>query len=412
MKKEKGITLVALIITIIVLIILAAVTIKAAFDSNFMGIATKGTENYAEGQVKEEGMIDNTAEYIEETANNIASAGQGGASGEPTNPEEQERPQLLAGWDADKVYAIRSSDNKTVPVPIGFTPTNIAGEKSVDGGFVIKQDGTENEFVWVPVSNTSEMFGKDKDGNFLGKLYDFGTKLEPKDPPIPLNWTETNGVMSWTSSTTYHEPDIVTWSDNTASHYKSAGIVGITNSEQFKKQLQNEFKAMKESVEKYGGFYIGRYETGDLSKNTVVVARKNEDISGPNWYVQYQKSKTIAQGTGISSSMIWGCQWDAVMKWFLSYEDTKEYVTNSEGANYTGSIEPTGYHSVKNIYDMAGNVSDYTIETYNVAYRTARGSYYEDSSISARAYYRGTGSFSERDCETCGSRSTLIIAEY
>ena len=107
--KERGITLVALIITIIILIILAAVTIKAAFDSNFIGIATKGTENYAKGQVKEEEMIDNTAEYIGEAANNIANAGQGGAGEKPTNPEEAEKPEPtptspIENWDKDKVY--------------------------------------------------------------------------------------------------------------------------------------------------------------------------------------------------------------------------------------------------------------------------------------------------------------------
>ena len=364
MKNEKGITLVALIITIIILIILVAVTIKAAFDSNFIGIATKGTENYAEGQVKEEKMIDNTAEYIGEAANNIALVGQGGAEETPEKPGTE--PTLPMA----KIYEAISEDNIIVPVPIGFTPSKEAGEKRVDGGFVIKQDGTQNEFVWIPVTNPSEMFGKDKDENCLGKIYDFSS-----GKPIALNWTETNGVMSWTNSTnskSHREPDAVTSCDNTSSYYENAGITGITNASEFKEQLQKEFKAMKESVEKYGGFYIGRYETGNLSTDKAVVAKGNTDISNQNWYVQYQKSKTIVQGTGVSSSMIWGCQWDATMKWFLKDESTKGYVTDgTKKGNYAGTQEEgnkriaTGSnsdYSVKNIYDMAGNVYDWTIE--------------------------------------------------
>ena len=359
-QKERGITLVALIVTIIILIILAAVTIKAAFDSNFMGIATKSTEDYAKGQVKEEEMIDNTAEYIEEAANNIANAGQGGAGENPTNPEETEKPALtptspIENWNKDKVYEAISEDNIIVPVPKEFTISEEIGEKSVKDGFVIKNG--VNEFVWVPVANPSEMFGKDKDGNFLGKLYDFSSGT-----PTALNWTETDGVMSWTSSTSNREPDVVN-SDNTSSYYTNAGIIGIKNASQFKEQLQNEFKAMKESVEKYGGFYIGRYGTGDLSKAKAVVAQGNTDISNQNWYVQYQKSKTIAQGTGASSSMIWGCQWDAIMKWFLSDEDTKEYVTNSVEENH---------QSVKNIYDMFANGANWTIEAYYTDFRAFR----------------------------------------
>ena len=62
-------------------------------------------------------------------------------------------------------------------------------------------------------------------------------------------------------TTTHREPDIVTQYDNTSSYLT---ILGLSSGNEFKLQMQIEFNEMIESVDTYGGFYIGRYETGDL----------------------------------------------------------------------------------------------------------------------------------------------------
>ena len=139
---------------------------------------------------------------------------------------------------------------------------------------------------------------------------------------------------------------------------------------------------MKTSVEIYGGFYIGKYETGNLSQNTAVVAKGNTDLGRQNWYKMYKISKSVAEGTGIKSSMIWGCQWDATMKWFLTSTDNKirTYVTESTGmGNYKSTngnkAIPAGSNPayiVNNIYDMAGNVYEWTLEVYGTYYRVGR----------------------------------------
>ena len=292
-------------------------------------------------------------------------------------PEEGE----IEKWDGksnSKVTAVESKDNVTVPVPIGFTASTVEGEESVATGFVIKQgpDGSAtsgiNEFVWVPVEDPSTMFGTNVYGNSLGKLYYFGRSSSPKNPPEAQNWTEQYGVMWSTSPTGVREPDIVTDYDgndatNDSSYFISA--IGNITGEEFKEQLQQEFEEMRKSVETYGGFYIGRYETGGLS-GTAVVQKNNTDINNQNWYVMYSKSKTIAQGTQATSSMIWGCQWDATLRWFLESDDSDvvTYVTDSTGkGNYSGSLLSNGTgsvdeYSVNNIYDMAGNVTDWTLE--------------------------------------------------
>ena len=306
-------------------------------------------------------------------------------------PEEE--TSEIEKWDGksnSKVTAVESKDNVTVPVPIGFTASTVEGEESVATGFVIKQgpDGSAtsgiNEFVWVPVEDPSTMFGTNVYGNSLGKLYDFGTSSSPKNPPETYNWTEQYGVMWNTLPGNYREPDIVTQYDGndatSDSSYFTSAIGNITG-EEFKEQLQQEFEEMRKSVETYGGFYIGRYETGGLS-GTAVVQKNNTDINNQNWYVMYSKSKTIAQGTQATSSMIWGCQWDATLRWFLESNDenVRSYVTNGTGkGNYNGTngnaLIPTGSvdeYAVNNIYDMAGNVMDRTLEANHTGFRVNR----------------------------------------
>ena len=208
------------------------------------------------------------------------------------------------------------------------------------------------------------MFGTDSNGKSFGKLYNFDS-----GSPTQLNWTE----IGWTSATGYREPDIITYydgNDATTPSYFTSAISSTMTGEDFKTQLQNEFEDMRESVERYGGFYIGRYETGNLKQAKAVVQKNNTDINNQNWYVMYQKCKTIAQNTQGTSSMLWGCQWDATMKWFLNCGgQTATYVTDSKDKGHYGADGPmekgTGSndsYSVNKIYDMAGNISDWTLE--------------------------------------------------
>lgn len=73
LREEKGITLVALIITIIVLIILAAVTIMTLTNDNFIGTAINGTQSYANAQRYESSQIDALYQKFSATVSNIQS---------------------------------------------------------------------------------------------------------------------------------------------------------------------------------------------------------------------------------------------------------------------------------------------------------------------------------------------------
>ena len=94
-------------------------------------------------------------------------------------------------------------------------------------------------------------------------------------------------------------------------------VIGLSGSNdqilaEWKTQLESEYVRMKTSVSKYGGFYIGRYETGfeDSTKATVRKNNSASNIANQNWYQMYQKSKNLAKDLTIGSTMIWGCQWD------------------------------------------------------------------------------------------------------
>ena len=375
-RKTSGITLIALVVTIVVLLILAGITISLVFSENgIIAKAKEAAEKTNQAVINEQEQMNEVGTIIDNMLNGI---------GEST-PPKPEGPEMPEGWDGNKVNAVESADKVVVPVPKGYTASSVATENKVSEGFVIYENTngedkkeevndnnkdtartTRNQFVWVPVANPSEMYGTDKDGKKWGKLYEFSAS-----GITPLNWTEQDGVMSITAtsgSDSYREPDVV---DSDSSN-------SITIS-----QLETEFNDMITSVEKYGGFYIGRYETGNLSQEKATVVKNNTDIGNQTWYSMYKKAKGIAVNNNVTSSMIWGSQWDAAMRWMYNSgnAEKKKYTYDSTGkGNYsgtngnqpiaTGSIEA---YAVNNIYDMAGNVSDWTIEANDTSYRVPRG---------------------------------------
>ena len=390
-EKMHGITLIALVVTIVVLLILAGITISLVFSEN--GIIAKAREaanKTNEVIINEQAQMNEVTAEMENMLNET-----GGSETTPEEPEgcPAEEFEKWNGTSDEKVNAVQSTDTTpiTVPVPKGYTASKVTGETTVEGGFVIYEgeeevndtnkdtaQTTRNQFVWVPVANPSEMYGRDENCKKWGKLYDFD-----ENGITPYNWTEKNGVMSITNATGNCEPDVVS-SD-------SSNSVTLT-------QLETEFNSMIASVEKYGGFYIGRYETGNLKEAEAVVVKNNSDINNQTWYTMYNKSKGVAVNSNVTTSMIWGCQWDAVMRWMYNSGDAekKKYTYDSTGkGNYSGSKKATGSDSayaVNNIYDMAGNVLDWTIEALITGNRVYRGGdCFGDSNFhpaSVRNYYR------------------------
>ena len=420
-QANKGITLIALVITNVVLIILATVSINAVLGQNgIIGKAKQAKESY-EKSVKAE----DTA--MQELLNEMAQydTDNSGSGGGTTKPGEGTTGDIdpTRNWDLDKVNKVTSEDNIVVPVPKGYTASTVTGEKSVSSGFVIKEgnDGSKtegiNEFVWVPVSNISDIYDE---ANNAGQLWDFsGT-------------TSTKRTYPTTKNSGFREPDVVTkassGSDSTSgssfdaesTNLQQAGLLSTATASTFKTQLQNEFKEMINSIKNYGGFYIGRYETGNLSQTKAVVQKNNEDIRSQTWYTQYKLCKTIKANDNVATSMLWGCQWDATMRWMQTSTNSEvaNFPTNSTGkgnydetGEYIGTPIPTGSnssYSVNNIYDMAGNVFDWTMEANDAYLRVSRGGLYVGAASLSPASDRNYGC-PVNSVSSNGCRSTLYV---
>lgn len=354
-----------------------------------------------------------------------------------SNAENNEEIQAIMQKDA-------SGDD--VPVPEGYVGSSATGENEIDTGYVI-YEGTEpvtdsnvetarttrNQYVWVPVPDASKMYGTDANGKKWGKLYNFATSSSNSNydeltGSYPNNWSETNGIMKISSSTSYKEPDVVlkSSSSNTAydmdSRLKTLDL-GAETTQEFLMQLEKEFNNMIKSVEKYGGFYIGRYETGNLRQEKAVVVKGNSDIGSQTWYEMYKKCKELkGSNNKVETGMIWGCEWDRTLMWLVESGDkTKEQICDSrDWGNYnnstgeaeagSGSKRPTGYSEswrANNIYDLAGNVYDWTMEAYSSVVRVLRGGY-RNNGTSSPVSYRNVDIPTYSDY-TYGCRGALYI---
>ena len=393
-------------------------TINAAFNSGIINTAVNGAVNYADAQNREKVTFDELDKDIQDIVKQIESYDIGGGNN-PTPDIPTPTTDPTANWDKTKVDPVESADNVVVPVPKGFVASKATGENTVENGFVIYQGTddvtdsnkdtamtTRNQFVWVPVADPSKMFTT-HDGKDVGRLYDFDKTSK--------TYTE----ITW-NNRGYREPDVVTGSDGLkydagASNYSSAGITGITNADEFKTQLETEFAEMKTSIEKYHGFYIGRYETGAVSRAKAVTVKGNSDIANRTWYKLYQMNKEMINANGIKSSMIWGSQWDQTMIWFDTQGGAKkDYVYNSTGKGHysASSTTTTGSstaYAVNNIYDMAGNAWDWTLEANYTNYRILRGGNYSYSGSDSPASSRDSDYFPTDSDGSFGSRSTLIM---
>ena len=126
-KKEGGITLIALVVTIIVLLILAGISIQMLTGEN--GILKRATE-----------AREKTEEATEQEQRDLA---------------KLEAEMNLETYNYETDEKDKSGELITVPIPAGFAPTGKKGENKIEDGFVIT-DSEGNEFVWIPCFKNGE----------------------------------------------------------------------------------------------------------------------------------------------------------------------------------------------------------------------------------------------------------------
>ena len=367
MKKQRAITLIALIITIVILLILSMVTIALIKNNGIILHASDVVTRYNQAQENEKEILDEYLNYIPGSIGDV---------------EVGTKAEIVSTINGQKYSA-------TNPViPVGFMPINTATSswdaddlaEEVKKGLVIS-DGT-SEFVWIPVETLSDMAvptsGTDKNGrtNYKGVLYNWAADSTGK---VTINSSHRE---PFNISSTYENEQIMqTWTDTL---------------------YQEEFNKMVESVAIYKGFYVGRYE---ISLNGNVAQSKSGEtpLKGVNWFEAYEKSKTYSTSNtslGVVSEMIWGCQWDMMLKFILTGSQASHVTSTSNvshdlsstyktgGTDYSGSI---AYNDIAaNIYDLEGNCWEWTQTAAVSEHRVFRGGFhcyneYNPSSIDS--YY-------------------------
>ena len=430
MKKEKdkkyegGITLVALVVTIVILLILAGVSLNLVIGNE--GILTRSKEavdKYGKQAENEQQGLNDVETWLGEQF--------GGSTG---SGEDKGVIKVPVNTKATKNGTIDGKEpNINNPIiPEGYTPINAGSatwgdgssaptQSSIDNGLVIKDDNN-NEWVWIPVeaSVLSGMYEISNDGIALSGDVGVIAKMYTKSTTIGKSGDTKTLSRNTPNATDYREPDLVTSYDKTESYYKT--ILGYGTPKAMAEAFTADYANMIASIQKYGGFYIGRYE---LSNDGAQKGKAT--LTNTNWYNLYKKCTTLNASDKVESKMIWGIQWDLACD-FISKKGEQKNITNSTTwGNYSnstgnaavmdgttqkyGSKQVTGfseYWKANNIYDIVGNCWEWTQEAFDTSYRAVRGGCYSDSGSSCPASYRNSGNAGGSN-DSGGSRPTLII---
>ena len=443
-KKElktssKGITLIALVITVIVLLILAGVSIAMLTGDN--GILTQATEAKkanTEGAEKEQIQLAMQSLKMKKQADNVSTQvtpaelqkqlEDDGAKN--VTVESGESDSLVVKYaDSKNEYTVNQNgkivgNGQTPGTPdepgtetggnlpstadtTPFLPTGATVvEKDLNKGVVIK-DSNGNYWTWIEVPKSI----------YANTAYNGGTA-----PTSSTDYAKIESTMQ-----KYAEAYRGSYTDE----WQEEPQHGFASAEEY----NNHKNTMLKSVYENGGFYIGKYEVGTETLRTSSGANLTTPVikegAYPYNYVTnkqaQEKSKELATG-GKTSSLMFGIQWDLVLKhienkngktqaelkndsttWGNYYNATFEITKGKYSTDYgdtftevkgtytrpssrnviltTGATER---NSVLNIYDLAGNEFEWTLEksTDTDIPSVSRGGYYYRSGSNHPASYR------------------------
>ena len=341
-KQEKGITLIALVVTIVVLLILAGVSISLVLNNNGVISKAKDAKNqYAGAQTNEEKHFNEVTDWIDTKVGDTTGGGsEPGGSGDSTTGGGS-----AGGSDYDP-----ASDGVTIPdgfVYVGGTKASglvisdaTADKEKYKGQTTVGTDLVGNQFVWIPVDNIAD--------------------------------------------------------------YKRTEYTGSFGFSDYSENLPEDEKT---SVEANKGFYIGRYEAGDQeSTNSKAFRTRSSSTSNkitvkagqaPYNYVTRTQAKSLAEGfktqqnysSSVTTKLVSSYAWDTAIAFIQKTNSDYGRRSSEEGnyynsptfnytgiadteknkqtkANGTGTLIPTGQTTaVNNIYDMGGNVYEWTTES-------------------------------------------------
>ena len=375
-KFNQGITLVALVVTIVVLLILSSVSLNLVLGDNGIIVKAKEAAETTAAAQEKEAMERNLLE--KELENSLSTP-----AVEPTDGVKIPTGFYYVG--GTKASGIVISDNKN-------DKNKYRNQK------VVGTDLLGNQYVWIPCTTDSSS------SDLQYARTEWGVEVDGAD-----NSRAIKDELTLTDSS-------VTYSDADTANGINADV---------SKEIVAQIKAEKTSVAKYGGYYIGRYEVGK-NGDTAVVKYNQTPYASITWSTAYGLAKQIITNSEATSYLCSSYAWDTAVNFIQNNSTAKNYATSIEGFNGNWNpqevkdpsgnvIKPAGTSQQLNtglttqfcnIFDMGGNEAEFTTELNPGASETVvlRGGYYDGYP----AGYRWDDGSGRADIDH-GFRATLFL---
>ena len=374
-KFNQGITLVALVVTIVVLLILAGVSLNLVLGEN--GIISKAREASTKTV---------QAQQNSEIEMNLLEQELANATKEPDPAEGVKMPTGFYYVGGTKTSGIVISDN-------------VNDKDKYKNKAVVGTDLLGNQYVWIPCTTDSTS------SKLQYARTEWGVEEDGDD-----NSRAIKDELTLTDAS-------VTYSDADTANGINADV---------SKEIVAQIKAEKTSVAKYGGYYIGRYEVGK-NGDTAVVKYNQTPYASITWSTAYGLAKKIITNSEATSYLCSSYAWDTAVNFIQNNSTAKNYATSIEGFNGNWNpqavkdpsgnvIKPAGTSQQLNtglttqfcnIFDMGGNEAEFTTElnpgTSETVVRRG-GVYYSGVPAGYRWDNRSGGAYIDH-----GFRATLFL---
>ncbi len=376
-KFNQGITLVALVVTIVVLLILSSVSLNLVLGDNGIIVKAKEAAETTAAAQEKEAMERNLLE--KELENSLSTP-----AVEPTDGVKIPTGFYYVG--GTKASGIVISDNKN-------DKNKYRNQK------VVGTDLLGNQYVWIPCTTDSSS------SDLQYARTEWGVEVDGAD-----NSRAIKDELTLTDSS-------VTYSDADTANGINADV---------SKEIVAQIKAEKTSVAKYGGYYIGRYEVGK-NGDTAVVKYNQTPYASITWSTAYGLAKKIITNSEATSYLCSSYAWDTAVNFIQNNSTAKNYATSIEGFNGNWNpqavkdpsgnvIKPAGTSQQLNtglttqfcnIFDMGGNEAEFTTELNPGTSETVvlRGGRYYNGGPAGYRWDIGSGDANIRG----GFRATLFL---